>query len=321
MNKVCLIIHVADVDGAFPIILGRLVFDKLDVFSCEIDEVDKVLEDALEKSLEYEKIYVVDLNISVVLADRIMNDKNLKEKVLVFDHHESKIGMNQYPFIQVVVENNGRKECGTTLFYQYLKEHYYKSIFDKTVVQELIELVRELDTYDFTEELKEKSFKLGALYSIYGRDRFIFHYSDYILENDVFSFSSLEQTLLEIEEERKNRYIEEKLLHVKKAVIHNIPVGIVFAERHRSELGHVMATSMQDIDIAIIINVDRSVSYRADKENVDVNVLAVPCGGGGHKHAGGSSLPENLQEKICELIFKEVRWIDCEIGVERKRIK
>ena len=63
-----------------------------------------------------------------------------------------------------------------------------------------------------------------------------------------------------------------------------------------------------DIDIAIVIDVDRSVSYRADKEEVDISVLAVPRGGGGHKHAGGSPLPTNLQEKICEIIFQDIKW-------------
>ena len=65
---------------------------------------------------------------------------------------------------------------------------------------------------------------------------------------------------------------------------------------------------MQDIDIAVVINVDRGVSYRASKEEVDTNILAVPNGGGGHKHASGSPLPKDLQEKIVEYIFKDVKW-------------
>jgi len=96
--------------------------------------------------------------------------------------------------------------------------------------------------------------------------------------------------------------------HVKKAKINGIPVGIVFAESNRSRLGHEMSSTMNDIDIAIVINVDKSVSYRADKEEVDVSVLAVPAGGGGHKHASGSPLPKDLQEKITEYIFKDVIW-------------
>ena len=95
---------------------------------------------------------------------------------------------------------------------------------------------------------------------------------------------------------------------MRKATINNIPVGIVFAEQNRSMLGHKIAETMSDIDIAIVINVDRGVSYRADKDEVNTNILAIPCGGGGHKHASGSPLPNDLQEKIVEYIFKNVTW-------------
>lgn len=125
--------------------------------------------------------------------------------------------------------------------------------------------------------------------------------------NDEFAFSEMEQTLISLEEEKTNQYIEEKLKRVKIAKIQGIKVGIVFAEQKRSLLGHAMAEKL-DIDIAIVVNVDRSVSYRADKENVDICLLAKPYGGGGHKHAGGSPLPMDLQEKICEYIFKDIEW-------------
>lgn len=308
MNKVCLITHVADLDGAFPIVLLQQVYNEYDVHSCEIDEVDDVLESVLLKKDDYDYIYIVDLNISEAMADRIMNEELLKEKVLVFDHHESNMLMNKYPFISVVVDYDGRKECGTTLFYKYLNDLFSSSILEKPVVREMIELVRELDTYDFIENKKEDAFKLGALYKIYGREKFILKFVNYIHTEEHFYFTEIEQVLLEVENDRINRYIEDKLKEVKKANINGIPVGIVFAEENRSALGHRMAEQMLDIDIAIIINVARSVSYRAFKENVDVNDLAVIYGGGGHKHAGGSSLPKDLLEKISSYIFNEIEW-------------
>ncbi len=307
MEKICLITHIADPDGAFPIILSKLVFSDTDTFSCEISEVDTILEDIIKKNDKYDQIYIVDLNIGDTLAETINKDEKLKEKISVYDHHESEFYLNKYPFIHVVVEKNDRKECGTTLFYQHLKEICEKEILNKEALKQMIELVRQLDTYDFDDK-KEEAFKLGNLYSIYGRERYIEHFTNFILENDEFYFTEMEKVMLEIEDERNKHYIEEKMKHVKKAKINGISVGIVFAEHNRSYLGQVMATQIPDIDIAVVINVDRSVSYRADKEEVDVNVIAVPCGGGGHKHAGGSPLPMDLQEKICEYIFKDIEW-------------
>lgn len=313
MNKICLITHKADPDGAFPIILAKLVFDNIDDFSCEAREVDETLTKVLENGIEYDTIYITDLNITEQMAIKINNDENLKNKIKVFDHHASNEFLNKYSFEKVIVEENGRKECGTTIFYNHLKELTNNPILDKNSIKTIVELIRENDTFDFLEENKELSLNFRGLYDIYGRERYINHFLEYVKENDEFIFSGIEKELIEIEEERVKRYIEEKLEHVKKAIIDDVKVGIVFAEQNRSRLGHEIASRMKDeIDIAVIINADKSVSYRAEKEEVDVSVLAVPNGGGGHKHASGSPLPNNLQEKIVELIFNNVEWIDKE---------
>ena len=242
------------------------------------------------------------------MANKINENNELKNKIKVSDHHKSEEYLNNFDFINVVVENDGRKECGTTLYYEYLKSITENQILNKESLTTMVELVRQNDTFDFTLELKDLSVKFTILYSIYGREKYIERYYNYILENEVFELTDMEKEILEIEQDRTNRYIEEKLKHVKKAKINGIPVGIVFAERNRSTLGHVMAETIRDIDIAIIINVDRSVSYRADKEEVDTTILSIPCGGGGHKHASGSPLPNDLQEKIIEYIYKNVEW-------------
>lgn len=304
--KVCLITHIADPDGAMPIILSKLVFDNLDYFSCEKSEVDEILKKVINE--DYSNIYIVDLNMSEQMAKIINENEILKNKILVFDHHESELYLNKYVFINVTVENNGRKECGTTLYYNYLRKYTNNSLLDKKSTVHMVELIRENDTFDFIEENKEEAINFRNLYDIYGRDEYINHFTDFIIKNDYFEFTGVEKELVKIELERANRYVIEKLSHVRKATINNIPVGIVFAEQNRSMLGHKIAETMSDIDIAIVINVDRGVSYRADKDEVNTNILAIPCGGGGHKHASGSPLPNDLQEKIVEYIFKNVTW-------------
>ena len=303
MNKV-LITHIADADGAFPIILSKLVFDNIDVISCDINEVD----DNLKKIIDnYDLIYIVDLNVSDEMADYI-NNSDYKNKIKVYDHHESRINLNKYSFEEVILEQNGIKECGTTLYYNHLKEVINNPVLSKKSLIKMIELVRQNDTFDFTNELKDEAFKFASLYNIYGRENYINHFIEYIKKNDDFIFNGIELELIKVEEDRIKRYIEEKLKNVKKAKINDISVGIVFAESNRSALGHAIVDTMPDIDIAVVINVDRSVSYRASKEEVDTNLLAVPNGGGGHKHASGSPLPKDLQEKIVEYIFKDVKW-------------
>lgn len=304
--KICLITHIADPDGAMPIILSKLVFENATFYSCDKSEVDDILKKVIEE--DYSKIYIVDLNMSEEMAKYINEIEELKNKILVFDHHKSEMYLNKYPFINVVVENNSKKECGTTLYYKYLKELTHNSLLDKDSTIKMVELVRENDTFDFTIENKDAALNFRNLYDIYGREEYINHFTNFILNNDYFEFTGIEKELAKIENAKANRYIEEKLKNVKKAIINDIPVGIVFAEQNRSMLGHKMAEIMPDIDIAIVINVDRGVSYRADKEEVDTNVIAIPCGGGGHKHASGSPIPNDLQQKITEYIFKNIEW-------------
>lgn len=311
MNKICLITHIADPDGACPIIMAKLVFDEVDAFSCEAREVDETLNKVLESKIEYDTIYITDLNISEEMAIKINNDEILKNKIKVFDHHASVEFLNKYSFEKIVVELNGKKECGTSLFYNHLKENYPNPILEKESLKMLVELIRENDTFDFLEENKQLALNFRNLYDIYGREKYISHFLNFVKENDTFVLSNTEKELIEIEEERTKRYIEEKLKNVRKATIDGVKVGIAFAESNRSTLGHEIATRMQDeIDVAVIINVDKSVSYRADKDEVDVSILAVPYGGGGHKHASGSPLPNDLQKKIIENIFKNVVWED-----------
>jgi oligoribonuclease NrnB/cAMP/cGMP phosphodiesterase (DHH superfamily) len=308
--KICLITHIGDPDGAFPAVLAQLVFEKVDIFSCEVKEVDQTLQTVLESNIQYDAIYIVDLNVTEDMAKKINSDNALKEKITIFDHHASNTFLNTYPFIHVVVEQNGRKECGTTLFYQYLKETTTDPVLEKESLKKIIELVRETDTFDFLEEYEEDALNFRNLYEIYGREKYIEHFLQFVKEKEIFIFSETEKTLIEIEEERSKRYILEKLKHVKKAVIEGYKVGIVFAESNRSMLGHEIAKRMQEeVDIAIIIDVDRSISYRADKEEIDASKLALLNGGGGHKHACGSPLPPDLQAKIVEYIFKDVTWV------------
>lgn len=300
--KICLITHVADPDGAGPIILSKLVFNNLEHYSCELTDVDKVLKTILLNEKNYDYIFITDLNISESMADEINRDINLKNKIKVFDHHQSALMMNKYSFIKVVVNDGEYYECGTSIYFKYLKELTKKKILNKPCVNKFVDLIRQLDTYHFTD--KETSLAIDTLYNIYGRELFIEKYYQYLLRNKHFKFNKEEKLLLEIENRRVEKYVDDKLKNIIKMEIQGIKVGIVFAEKNRSIIGNRMASENEDIDIAVIININRSVSYRSTKENVDINTLASVYNGGGHKHAGGSPIPENLKEKIIDYIFK-----------------
>lgn len=301
MNRL-LITHKADLDGAAPIILSKLIFNDMTYLSIDIDEVDNTLKKNIDL---YDEIYITDLNISDDLASSI-ESTDYKNKVKIFDHHISNIEKNKYSFITVIEEIRGKKECGTTIYYNYLIEKFYDEILDKICVKHFIELVRQNDTWDF-DGLKEESFKLNELYSIYGRDLFIDKFYKYLKNNVIYKLDKFDLTLLEIEEKNKKEYIEEKLEEMKIGYIDEYKVGIIFAEKYRSILGHEIVQRNPDIQIGIIINFSHGVSYRASSNNdVDVSLFAKKYNGGGHKKASGSKIEEYVKKEAIKMIFNDI---------------
>ena len=287
-----IISHKADPDGVVPIILSKLVFKDFKYILADIDEVDKSVMDNID-----EEIIVVDLNISEETANYILNNN---KNVLVFDHHLSNINMNKYPFIKVV-DIDIIKQSGTSLYYKYLKEHYYNELLDKEVTKKLVEHVRTMDTYDFSITSKEEANNIVVLFKIYGRELFIDKFYNVIINsNELYSREDL--NLIELENLRIKRYIEEK--EIIEISLNNKKVGVVFAERNVSELGNYLVNKYDYLDYVILINVDKSISYRGNNK-VDLSVIAKKYNGGGHFNASGSPIPIDLKEKIIKEIFKD----------------
>ena len=286
-----IISHKADPDGVTPIVLSKLVFKDFKYILADIDEVDKFVMDNID-----EEIIVVDLNISEETANYILNNN---KKVLVFDHHLSNIHMNKYPFIKVI-DVDGIKQSGTTLYYKFLLEKYNNDLLNKDVTKKLVEHVRTMDTYDFSITSKEEASNIVILFKIYGRELFIDKFYNVIINNKEL-YSREDLNLIELEKLRIKRYVEEK--EIIEIFLDNKKVGVVFAERNISELGNYLINKYDYLDYVILINVDKSISYRGNNK-VDLSVIAKQHNGGGHFNASGSPIPTDLKEKIIKEIFK-----------------
>jgi len=301
-----LLSHIADLDGITPIILMNLIKEDFDYELFEVRELSSFIEERIASDYfdKYDSIYITDLGITKECAESIINSK-YKNKFKLFDHHESHYFLNDYEFATVMEDIDGFKECGTTIFYKYLVNNYNNPILNKNSVINFVELVRENDTWQFT-DLKEDAMDLNALFNFYGRDTYITTYTDFLKNNDNFYFSKTELIILESLNRQKNEYIENMKDKVIFKNINGYNVGIVFAEKYRSQLGNYIAEIYKDkIDMVCIINLARSISLRGIKEEKPVNKFAEIYGGGGHPFAAGMPLPENMKEKIVEIIFGE----------------
>lgn len=308
-NKVLLISHIADPDGITPVILARLAFSSVDRILLEPDEVDSKLLELGEEQLDsYDWIFMIDLSPKEIGADFINSHPNLKGKFVILDHHIGKLHMNRYSFIQVVDEDaTGKKQSGTSLFYQYLLEHCSNSLLEQPSVELFVDLVRSGDTWEWKSQNRVEAMWLGQLFGIFGKEYFEEHYYQYLARHKEFKFTDEERYLLEIEQLRLKQYVEKKETEMIPIQLGEYSVAVVFAEQYRSSLGNILAEKYQGTyDFVVLINVSRSVSYRGVTD-VDLSKIAALYGGSGHIHASGSPLPKNLAETIITLCFSNAK--------------
>lgn len=304
--KVFLISHIADIDGLTPVILSELTFKDFDYDLIETTDTDSYMRDKIDSNFfdEYDKVFMTDLCIGKDIAEEI-NSSNLKDKFIVFDHHYTNLELNSYDFINVIDEENGIKECGTSLYYRYLLDNYPNEHLVKNSTAYMVSLVRLNDTWLWKSYGVEDARYLTILLSYYGIDYYINNYVDFIKNNKEFYFTKAENILIETDNRRIKEYIDEKKEQVIFKNINGFNVGIVFAELYRSELGNELAEYyINDIDFIIIINMSRSISYRGVKENISLGEFATLYGGKGHRKAAGSPLPDGLKESIIEFIWR-----------------
>lgn len=314
--NVFLISHIADPDGITPVILSKIIFNNFDYLLLEVNEVNTSISKLIdEKKFDnYDIIYITDLSMSEELYNRINDNTKLKDKIKVIDHHISNIFANKYSFVDVIdVNDEGLRESATSLYYKHLIKTYSNKTLHSNAIKFFVNLVREYDTWEWAKTNNMDAKKLANLFDIYGKEFFIEHYYKFLSESETFSFSEKELFLLEIEQQKMDHYIEEKKETVIPVTIDSYKAGIVFASQYRSELGNILSKHFIDrYDFIIIINIERSISYRGIKD-VDLNKIASMFGGKGHLNASGSPLPDNIHEQIIKTIFdNKVNIIKCE---------
>lgn len=307
--KVFLISHIADPDGIMPVILTDLAFLEYDYHLIEANDADKYMEEAIANNTfdEFDKVIMTDVCISEEMAMKI-DKMPLKDKLIILDHHYGNEALNKYDFINVVDEKDGIKESATSLYYKYLLANFSNSDLLKNSIAYMVSLVRLGDTWEWKKYDIVEARDLGTIFSFYGKERFINHYISFLRKNREFYFNEAEKVLIETDNKRKLDYIEDQKDKIIKKEIEGYRVGIVFAELYRSELGNALAEYYKDeIDLIMIININRSLSFRGIKEDINVNEFASFFGGSGHKLAAGAPLPLNIKDKIIEYILETIK--------------
>ena len=232
-NKILIFSHLSDIDGMGGVVLAKLAFGDVDFVLCEtFNLLDKIKEKIADQSIyEYDQIFITDMWLED--PEVIWQDPKLKDKVLVFDHHESSLAILEnktYDFITIRIKDELGRCSGTSLFYQYLVNN--NLLQPHASINTFVELTRLYDTWEWVTVKNEPMARnLTTLFNAVGANVYIDLMFDKLdVRPNGFTFSDLELSLIN----NKNKQIKDKLQSYAKNIIYRnvlgLKAGIVFID-------------------------------------------------------------------------------------------
>jgi len=274
----------------------------IDIEYCNYDDINEKVEEflLLNEDFNYDKVFITDISVNESIADWIQEKVYLNEnedKFILLDHHKTAEFLNKYTWATVVTDYYGFKVSGTSLLHDYFTGNI---VYNKNT-KLFSDMVRDYDTWRWNEigDLNPK--KLNDLYYIYGKEMFIDKILTYLESPNENIFTSSDELILKLKQNEIDSFIEIKNNTMIKYKIGEYVAGVVFAESFISELGNRLCKINSDIDFAVIININHSLSFRTIKD-IDVSAIAKSIGGGGHSKSSGAPINIDREEFINELL-------------------
>lgn len=242
----------------------------------------------------------------------IWQDPRLKDKVLVFDHHESSLAVLEnktYDFITIRIKDELGKCSGTSLFYQYLVAN--NLLQPHASINTFVELTRLYDTWEWVTIKNEPMARdLTTLFNAVGANAYIdLMYDKLRSRPNEFTFSDLELSLIN----NKNKQIKDKLQSYAKNIIYRnvlgLKAGIVFIDyEYRNDFAQYLRDKQFPMDFIMMISMDNgTISYRYVTAGIKVLPIAEHFGGKGHDYAASSPISHETKEDIIDIICKRKR--------------
>lgn len=313
--KVKLFSH-TDLDGIGCNIVLKSVIPKFDL-DCENLNYNTINERVKEFFIsgefeEYIEVFITDISVNEEVAKIIQEKINETGiSVTLLDHHKTVLWLNEYEWATVAPDREyGDKNCGTMMLYNELMSKIRMgvnyNIPKKQNLLDFVEAVRKYDTWEWHDKYHDDTpKKLNDLFFILGSKRFINEVMDKIIISgcDTELFIYMYSLLLELQQEKIDKYIEKKNKEIIEYNIQGYKMGVVFAEQFISELGNKLSEMNPQLDLIAMIG-DNRISYRCVKEGVDCGEIAKKLGGGGHFAAAGSPISTESKKEYIERLFR-----------------
>ena len=288
-----------DLDGVGCGILAKLAFGKqVKVRYNSIASLNREVEWFLENDDKNTFLFITDLSVNAENEKKLNVFYRSDGKVQMLDHHKTALHFNDYEWGHVVVEDEaGNLTSATSLFYDYLVK---KQLLEPTeAIGEFVELVRQYDTWEWEKNENAHAQRLNALFYLISIEEFEDKMLNRLKTNEHFSFDQFEEKILDMEENKIERYIRRKRRELVQTPVGKYLAGIVYAESYHSELGNELGKEYPHLDYIAILNIGgKRLGFRTIHDHVDVSEVAGKFGGGGHAKASGSSLTNEAYDQF-----------------------
>lgn len=298
MQKVVVFTHGIDIDGYGCAVLAKLAYGENAqiIYADNFDLDEKFVKEWKRGWLNnFDKVFITDHCPSMNLCLAIQEDKELLEKITVFDHHASRLAeQGSLDWVNIIDRNENGKQSGTSLFFEYLARN--GRVGQNGSVQEFVELTRQYDTWEWTTLKNPLPNELNTLAMAIGREKYVENMTRKLSkQKNVFLFSAQELLDIKTYKEEFRKQVEHYVSQIKVCDFQGHKIGFV---RIKDLFKNDIATTVRglplakEIDFLLMPIPDRgTVSLRSIKPDFDVAAVAKENGGGGHKAA--ASFPLN----------------------------
>ncbi len=293
-----------DLDGVGCGILGKLAFgEDVKVRYNSISGLNREVEWFFENEDKRTTLFITDLSVNEKNEQRINEFYQEGGKVQLIDHHKTALHYNDYPWGHVMVEDqDGKLTSATSLLYDYLISHQF--IEESNAIREFVELVRQYDTWEWEKNENQDAQRLNALFFLVSIDEFEEKMIQRLKTSDHFYFDEFEKKILDMEEDKIDRYIRRKRRELVQTELDGLFAGVVYAESYHSELGNELGKEYPHLDYIAILNIGgKRMGFRTIHDHIDVSEVAGKYGGGGHAKASGCSLTEEAYKNFVTETF------------------
>ncbi|WP_262177079.1 DHH family phosphoesterase [Saccharococcus sp. Marseille-Q5394] len=296
-----------DLDGVGCGILAKMAFGKqVKVRYNSISGLNREVEWFLENGDKETFLFITDLSVNEENENRLERFYQDGGKVQLIDHHKTALHFNEYEWGHVEVEDEEEKlTSATSLLYEYLVTHEHMEPSES--IAEFVELVRQYDTWEWEKNNNQSAQRLNALFFLMTIEEFEDKMISRLSSDEHFNFDEFEKKLLDMEEDKIERYIRRKRRELVQTETGEHFAGIVYAESYHSELGNELGKEYPHLDYIVILNMGgKRAGFRTIHEHVDVSEVAGQFGGGGHAKASGCSLTtEAFQQFVLDTFHLE----------------